>query len=129
LGTALYGVSRFTILNEIYPNQLGTATGVTMAAGDLGTSLMPPAAGFYRGRGSLAVRLRVRRSALRARCDRSLGDASEREPHRSVVERPSRDRRCSPDLVSAGRVTRHPTTRTVKRGHTGGYRVLSDVSN
>jgi MFS family permease len=46
LGTALYGVSRFTILNEIYPNQLGTATGVTMAAGDLGTSLMPPAAGF-----------------------------------------------------------------------------------
>lgn len=46
LGTALYGVSRFTILNEIYPDQLGTATGVTMAAGDLGTSLMPPAAGF-----------------------------------------------------------------------------------
>lgn len=46
LGTALYGVSRFTILNEIYPDQLGTATGVTLAAGDLGNAVMPPAAGF-----------------------------------------------------------------------------------
>lgn len=46
LGTALYGVSRFTILNEIYPDQLGTATGVTMAAGDVGNAVMPPAAGF-----------------------------------------------------------------------------------
>jgi MFS family permease len=46
LGTALYGVSRFTILSEIYPDQLGTATGVTMAAGDFGNSVMPPTAGF-----------------------------------------------------------------------------------
>jgi MFS family permease len=46
VGTALYGVSRFTILNEIYPDQIGTATGVTMAAGDLGNTVMPPAAGF-----------------------------------------------------------------------------------
>ncbi|MFC6904600.1 MFS transporter [Halalkalicoccus tibetensis] len=46
LGTALYGVSRFTILDEIYPDQLGTATGVTMAAGDLGNAVMPPLAGF-----------------------------------------------------------------------------------
>ena len=46
LGTALYGVSRFTVLERIYPDQLGTATGVTMAAGDVGNSLMPPAAGF-----------------------------------------------------------------------------------
>ena len=45
-GTALYGVSRFTILNEIHSDQLGTATGVTMAAGDLGNAVMPPAAGF-----------------------------------------------------------------------------------
>jgi MFS family permease len=45
-GTALYGVSRFTILSEIYPDQLGTATGVTMAAGDAGNTVMPPAAGF-----------------------------------------------------------------------------------
>ncbi|WP_211330782.1 MFS transporter [Halalkalicoccus subterraneus] len=46
LGTALYGVSRFTILNEIYPEQIGTATGVTLAAGDLGNAIMPPTAGF-----------------------------------------------------------------------------------
>ncbi len=46
IGTALYGVSRFTILEKIYPDRLGTATGITMAAGDLGNSIMPPAAGF-----------------------------------------------------------------------------------
>ena len=46
LGTALYGVSRFTILKDIYPERLGTATGVTMAAGDVGNAVMPPAAGF-----------------------------------------------------------------------------------
>nr|WP_049888775.1 MFS transporter [Natronococcus occultus] len=45
-GTALYGVSRFTILGEIYSKQLGTATGATMAAGDVGNAVMPPAAGF-----------------------------------------------------------------------------------
>lgn len=45
IGTALYGVSRFTILEKIYPDRLGTATGITMAAGDLGNSVMPPAAG------------------------------------------------------------------------------------
>ncbi|MFC4438759.1 MULTISPECIES: MFS transporter [Natrialbaceae] len=46
VGTALYGVSRFTILDKIYPEQLGTATGATMAAGDVGNAVMPPAAGF-----------------------------------------------------------------------------------
>jgi MFS family permease len=46
LVTALYGVSRFTILHEIYPDHLGTATGVTMAAGDIGNAVMPPAAGL-----------------------------------------------------------------------------------
>ncbi|MGQ3413868.1 MFS transporter [Natrinema sp. LN54] len=45
-GTALYGVSRFTILEKIYSEQLGTATGATMAAGDIGNAVMPPAAGF-----------------------------------------------------------------------------------
>jgi predicted MFS family arabinose efflux permease len=45
LGTALYGVSRFTILVDIYPDQLGTATGVTLAAGDIGNAVMPPIAG------------------------------------------------------------------------------------
>lgn len=46
LGTAMYGISRFTILSEIYPDQIGTATGVTMAAGDIGNAVMPPTAGF-----------------------------------------------------------------------------------
>ena len=45
-GTAMYGVSRFTVLKDIYPDQLGTATGVTMAAGDVGNAVMPPTAGF-----------------------------------------------------------------------------------
>ena len=45
-GTAMYGVSRFTILKDVYPEQLGTATGVTMAAGDVGNAVMPPTAGF-----------------------------------------------------------------------------------
>lgn len=45
-GTGLYGVARFTALGDIYDEQVGTATGVTLAAGDGGQSLLPPAAGF-----------------------------------------------------------------------------------
>nr|WP_256534054.1 MFS transporter [Halovivax cerinus] len=44
-GTALYGTSRFTILQRVFPDQLGTATGATMAAGDVGNAVMPPVAG------------------------------------------------------------------------------------
>ncbi|USZ67404.1 MFS transporter [Halorussus salilacus] len=43
--TALYGVARFTILTTTYPERGGTAIGLTMAAGDLGNSLLPPLAG------------------------------------------------------------------------------------
>jgi len=49
LSTALYGVSRFTILSAVYPDYPdndGTAIGVTMAAGDLGNTVLPPFAGF-----------------------------------------------------------------------------------
>lgn len=46
LSTALYGVSRFTILSEVYPDNDGTAIGITMAAGDLGNTVLPPFAGF-----------------------------------------------------------------------------------
>ncbi len=46
LSTALYGVARFTILSTVYPDNDGTAIGVTMAAGDLGNALLPPFAGF-----------------------------------------------------------------------------------
>lgn len=46
LGTALYGVTRFTILSNLYPDNVGAATGVTMAAGDIGNAVMPPIASF-----------------------------------------------------------------------------------
>ena len=46
LGTAFYGVSRFTVLKRIFPDRLGTATGITMAAGDVGNAVMPPLAGI-----------------------------------------------------------------------------------
>jgi MFS family permease len=45
LGTALYGVSRFTALSEIYPDNDGSAIGVTMAAGEAGNVVMPALAG------------------------------------------------------------------------------------
>jgi len=44
--TALYGVSRFTILSRLYPDNDGAAVGLTMAAGDLGNAALPPVAGF-----------------------------------------------------------------------------------
>lgn len=46
LGTALFAVARFTALADLFPDQLGAATGVTLAAGDVGNSLLPPLAGF-----------------------------------------------------------------------------------
>lgn len=45
-GTALYAVSRFTVLDDIYTDQLGTAVGLTSAMGDLGNSVFPPLAGI-----------------------------------------------------------------------------------
>lgn len=44
-GTALYGVARFTILSDVFPNNDGTAVGVTMAAGEVGNAILPLAAG------------------------------------------------------------------------------------
>lgn len=41
-GTALYGVPRISILADLFPDQVGTATGLTMAAGDAGNSMLPP---------------------------------------------------------------------------------------
>lgn len=45
-GTALYGVSRFTALSEIYPDNDGAAIGVTMAAGEAGNVTVPALAGL-----------------------------------------------------------------------------------
>jgi len=44
-GTALYGVARFTTLSNIYPDNDGTAIGITMAAGQVGNTVLPLAAG------------------------------------------------------------------------------------
>lgn len=46
LTTALYGVARFSSISHLYPKHDGTAIGVTLGAGDLGSALLPPAAGF-----------------------------------------------------------------------------------
>jgi MFS family permease len=45
LGTALYGVARFTAAAALYPDNDGTAIGVTLAAGQIGNALLPVAAG------------------------------------------------------------------------------------
>ncbi|MFB6311087.1 MAG: MFS transporter [Salinirussus sp.] len=44
LATALYAVPRVTVLSELYPENLGSALGVSMAAGDVGNTTFPPIA-------------------------------------------------------------------------------------
>jgi len=46
LGTALYGVARYTALSDLFPESDGTAIGLTLAAGDAGNTILPPFAGF-----------------------------------------------------------------------------------
>ena len=46
LGTALYGVARYTALSGIYPENDGAAVGVTLAAGEVGNAILPPFAGL-----------------------------------------------------------------------------------
>lgn len=45
-GTALFGVARFTIIADLFADRVGTATGITLAAGDAGNAVLPPLAGF-----------------------------------------------------------------------------------
>ncbi|MFB6312227.1 MAG: nitrate/nitrite transporter, partial [Salinirussus sp.] len=45
LGLTLYGVARFVILADLFPENVGTATGITLAAGDAGNAILPPIAG------------------------------------------------------------------------------------
>jgi MFS family permease len=42
LATALFGPTRFTIFTSIYSDRAGTAVGLTMAAGNVGNSVLPP---------------------------------------------------------------------------------------
>lgn len=46
LGLALYGVARYTVMYEVYPDRAGTTIGVVLAAADAGQALLPPAASF-----------------------------------------------------------------------------------
>jgi len=47
LATALYGPTRYTIFTDIYSDRSGIAVGITMAAGSIGNSLLPPLAAFF----------------------------------------------------------------------------------
>ncbi len=44
-GIALFGVARYTILENLFPERVGTAVGVVLAAADAGQALLPPLAG------------------------------------------------------------------------------------
>ncbi len=46
IGLSLYPIARITVLTEIYPDTIGSALGVTMATGDIGQTVLPPAVGF-----------------------------------------------------------------------------------
>jgi MFS transporter, ACS family, hexuronate transporter len=44
LGLSQYPIARITALSELYPERIGRALGVTMAAGDVGQTVLPPIA-------------------------------------------------------------------------------------
>jgi MFS family permease len=44
LATALYGPTRFTVLTDLFPDDPGSAVGLTMAAGNVGNAALPVAA-------------------------------------------------------------------------------------
>lgn len=46
LGLALFGVARYTALEDLFPEHVGSAVGVVLAAADAGQALLPPIAGF-----------------------------------------------------------------------------------
>lgn len=49
LATALYGPTRFTVLTDLYPDNSGSAVGATMAAGNVGNTLLPVVATVLAG--------------------------------------------------------------------------------
>ncbi|MDG5759806.1 MFS transporter [Natronococcus sp. A-GB1] len=44
LGLSQYPIARITALSDLYPDRIGRALGVTMAAGDIGQTVLPPIA-------------------------------------------------------------------------------------
>lgn len=47
--TAIFGPVRFTIFTHVFPERTGTAVGLTMAAGNIGNSILPVIAVFLAG--------------------------------------------------------------------------------
>lgn len=45
-GSGLYATTRATVLSDIYPERSGTAMGFLQALGNVGTTVLPPIAGF-----------------------------------------------------------------------------------
>ncbi len=45
-GAGLYATTRITVLSDIYPERSGTAMGFIQAFGNVGTTVLPPVAGF-----------------------------------------------------------------------------------
>ncbi|QSG12876.1 MFS family permease [Halapricum desulfuricans] len=46
IGLSLYPIARITVLSSIYADSVGSALGVTMATGDVGQTILPPAIGI-----------------------------------------------------------------------------------
>lgn len=46
VGVGLFGTTRITVLADVFPERSGTAIGVNQAAGNVGTTVMPSAAGL-----------------------------------------------------------------------------------
>ncbi|QSG07991.1 MFS transporter [Halapricum desulfuricans] len=46
IGLSLYPIARITVLSSIYADSVGSALGVTMATGDVGQTVLPPAIGI-----------------------------------------------------------------------------------
>jgi len=46
LGVGLFGTTRLTVLVDTFPNRGGTAIGITQAAGNIGTTLLPATGGL-----------------------------------------------------------------------------------
>jgi MFS family permease len=49
IGLSLYPIARITVLTDIFPDRVGSALGLTMATGDTGQTILPPAVGFLAG--------------------------------------------------------------------------------
>lgn len=46
LGVGIYETTRLTVIGDVFPDRSGTAVGVCQAAGNIGTTLLPPVAGL-----------------------------------------------------------------------------------